>query len=139
MMNQDILAQKIADWLLKMHRKLNLFLLRKAGQVPRRVMTFIFSVLCILFLVFSVWAIVKAFRTVPLPITISHLNKPVVAEKLTPPDILPGTILQQLGRYQHYLDSLHDYNPPLFDSICHGRPGLIDSLHEIVKIYSPQP
>ena len=142
-MNKDIIAEKISNGLLKMQKGFALFMSKKTAGRSVMTLKVMFTALCSLFIGLSVWFIVDVFLSKPSvhKMNVTHIRViPLVKEKEETTKLLTTEVYQRLQLFRKYMDSLHSgkAGKRIYDSILLARPGMMDSVAVLEKMYLKQ-
>jgi len=143
-MNKDRIAKTISRTILQWQTRFADSLNKKTAGYSLLKMKVIFLSACFVFVAFSVSFIADAFVSKPsiMNVKFSHIKmiKPVI-EKEGPVNVLTSTTYNKLQRFKNYMDSLKESKSgrPVYDSFFIARPGLMDSIGLLEKMYVPVP
>ena len=114
------------------------YLNAKFAHVNSRNLLYVLIAFCILWSVSTLLITKQALQEKPGTISIKGISIPVQINGSHP--ALEDTSLQKavmrIEHFKSWLDSLHNRQSPLYDSIIHERPGLLDSIQFIEQYYS---
>lgn len=114
------------------------YLNAKFAHVNGRNLLYVLIAFCIIWSVSTLLITKQALQEKSGTISIKGISIPAQINGSHP--ALEDTSLQKaVMRIEHFkgwLDSLHNHSNPLYDSIIHERPGLLDSIQFIEQYYS---
>jgi hypothetical protein len=116
---------------------------KKTSALSRRGQIMLLLVICLVFGGGSVWMVIWDFRSGQdsFPIQPKSITVPSYVDKTGDPAPTIGGIndddMKKIKSIRHYLDSLQETveGKRIFDSIRYARPGFMDSLREVERLY----
>ncbi len=136
----DKLARIIATAIVKMQSKWATWMQRQSERLSRKNKKRVLIFCCMVTAGYSAFVIISGVRgSHKMDIRISAIKKPVGIHDM--PALKTDTaVLKKIHLFRRYLDSLAEDpgGSKVFDSIRNTRPGLIDSLDYVERMYQSQ-
>jgi hypothetical protein len=134
-------AKKVADAFLNVQERFALFMNKKTKGCPTRMMKVWFLLVCTVFISLSVCCIVNAFGKKPAspPDIVTHMRMvPLIPDQDKSVTIVSVAAYNRLQQFRKYMDSLRMCERVHYDSILLTRPGLLDTISILERIYLQQ-
>lgn len=138
----DRAAKGITKVILKMQKSFAAFMGKQAGRISASSLKFLLVIFFVTGTGLSVYCVVEAFTEKKIAIKVGRIQVPKYYEG-NDETVQPGVSIskQQYGEmlgFQSYMDSLKQTNLGTYDSIVACRPGLLDSVKVLERIYEQQ-
>ena len=140
---KDRLANRIAGFLLSAQSRFAVFMGLKTSSMSTKTKWLSLTVFCVAFGGLSIYAFVEVFEDNRKAIKPSQVSVPKHYDGAGPKikeHPVSEKDIKRINRFKKYMDSLHLSlgGKRVYDSILKTRPGLMDSIHAIEKIYYSQ-
>lgn len=128
---------KVNDKTTTIQRKWADYLEARCSRFSRLTLYVCLGVFCLFFASICIYIISSAFYPNAAINSIQPISVPKHVLRPAPPEQFTGMSKEykQMLKFQKQLDSLQLYNKERYESIRKARPGLIDSLQQVLQIY----
>lgn len=135
----DQLATRVANFILKIQSGFA----RNMSNTTKRLSTTSIKWSVLIFLLtgttFSIYVALSSVSKKQNAITINHLRPSALINSNEPStEIISKNEYEQLQKFDHFIDSLHNVKSPVYDRMLKFRHGLLDSVKFLESFYKNQ-